>query len=757
MCNLWLSPFFIDKTKSNEKIVPTNSHLNAYLDGYENSKVMEGVELLSEKFRFFNWLVEFPNVFRSEKRGFDVVLGNPPWDVMQFKFDEFFAGRYPSTINFTSSEREDFIGGLEVDDKNNFERYWEEKKKVEREYLYVKESGQYPLTSYGRPNLYGLFSELSENLKNEKGHSGIIVESGIATASSTKRFFSYLVENRKIKSFYDFSNKGKLFPSVDSRYKFCLMTMADFSEKMQLVQFCTDVSDIRRKEKIITISPLDIQRLNPLTKTLPVFRAQYDADLTVKLYRNNPILNDEGKETFNIKRIFNIGLSEIKKKCVSEDSCDVVRMYESKMIRQYDNKFATYVNGGIEKLKGDKKISNRVGSRNFYPKKELEEKLNKYNWRFDWLFCWRDICRSDDERTFIATIIPREATDFTMRVGFPCLSAAGSEHFLLANMNSIVFDYIARQKIGGTHMSDYITGQLPIIELSRYCKEDDQYIRERVLELIYWNDDVKAFAIYLGFNGSPYPYDRDRRAKIMSDLDAYYAHLYGLTRDELRYILDPADVMGEDYPSETFRGLKNKEIKEFGEYRTRRLVLEAYDQLARQRFAAEPEKPIVPGPLREVAAGGWASPPIENPEIRAMQVLAAVLQTWNKRVSASQAQLAAVLVEKPRLVTAQLSYDQDQWLHAVGEEAKQINQHGLSALPRPDYAWGNAFREMVARGWLIEDQDTWRLGESVPPELFVEWALGRAGIVKALVENRGAELGDELQDEIREVWSGVAA
>ena len=55
----------------------------------------------------------------------------------------------------------------------------------------------------------------------------------------------------------------------------------------------------------------------------------------------------------------------------------------------------------------------------------------------------------------------------------------------------------------------------------------------------------------------------------------------GLTRDELRYVLDPSDVLGDDYPSETFRVLKNKEIKEFGEYRTRRLVLEAWDKLER--------------------------------------------------------------------------------------------------------------------------------------------------------------------------------
>ncbi len=66
---------------------------------------------------------------------------------------------------------------------------------------------------------------------------------------------------------------------------------------------------------------------------------------------------------------------------------------------------------------------------------------------------------------------------------------------------------------------------------------------------------------------------------LRAELDAYYARLYGLTRDELRYILDPKEVHGEDFSGETFRVLKEKEVKQFGEYRTRRLVLEAWDKL----------------------------------------------------------------------------------------------------------------------------------------------------------------------------------
>jgi hypothetical protein len=75
----------------------------------------------------------------------------------------------------------------------------------------------------------------------------------------------------------------------------------------------------------------------------------------------------------------------------------------------------------------------------------------------------------------------------------------------------------------------------------------------------------------------PFRWGEVRRAQLRAGLDAYYTPLYGLTRDELRYILDPKEVCGKNFPGETFCVLKEKEVKQFGEYRTRRLVLEAWD------------------------------------------------------------------------------------------------------------------------------------------------------------------------------------
>ena len=148
---------------------------------------------------------------------------------------------------------------------------------------------------------------------------------------------------------------------------------------------------------------------------------------------------------------------------------------------------------------------------------------------------------------------------------------------LVADFDSMVHDWATRQKIGGINFNFYVKRQIATLPPSAYTQADIDYIVPRVLELTYTSHSLKPWAEDLGFAGEPFRWDEDRRALLRAELDARYARLYGLTRDELRYILDPADLLGPDYPSETFRVLKEKELAAFGEYRTQRLVLEAWD------------------------------------------------------------------------------------------------------------------------------------------------------------------------------------
>jgi hypothetical protein len=197
-----------------------------------------------------------------------------------------------------------------------------------------------------------------------------------------------------------------------------------------------------------------------------------------------------------------------------------------------------------------------------------------------WLMGWRDVCRATDERTLIASAMPPAGVNhktplwFALQATTPAHSAA-----FLANACALVLDYVARQKVGGTSMSYFLIKQFPFLPPDRYTTADLEFIRSRVLKLTYTNNEMAAWGNALGHDGPPFAFDVRRRAEWRAELDAYFARLYDLNRDELRYILDPADVEGSDYPTETFRVLKANDEREFGEYRTRTLVLEAWDKL----------------------------------------------------------------------------------------------------------------------------------------------------------------------------------
>lgn len=203
-----------------------------------------------------------------------------------------------------------------------------------------------------------------------------------------------------------------------------------------------------------------------------------------------------------------------------------------------------------------------------------------------WLMGWRDVALRSVERTAIAPVLPLVGVDHNtpLWIAKAAPSPAHAAAFL-GNLDALVWDYLARQKIGGTSMAYFYLKQLPFLPSVRYTEADLAFIVPRMLELTYTAHDLAGWARDLGHDGPPFPFHPERRAQLRAELDAYYARLYGLTRDELRYILDPADVMGEDYPSETFRVLKNKEMRDLGEYRTQRLVLAAWDKFEKGGLA----------------------------------------------------------------------------------------------------------------------------------------------------------------------------
>lgn len=271
-------------------------------------------------------------------------------------------------------------------------------------------------------------------------------------------------------------------------------------------------------------------------------------------------------------------------------------LYEAKMVTYFDNRWGYYPDGADDDTRAlprpDKNqkldASYDISPRFWVDSSEVETRLNSKDWHKQWMIGHRGLTNNTNERTFITSLVPRRGAGnslpiWTFSDNIPANKCAG----LYANSTVLVLDFVVRNKIGGTNLNLFYLKQFPFLAPDFYTETRLAFITPRVLELTYTSHSLAPFARDLGHDGPPFAWDEDRRADLRADLDAFYARAYGLTRDELRYILDPADVKGPDYPSETFRVLKEKEIRTHGEYRTRRLVLAAWDRMeANDEFTA---------------------------------------------------------------------------------------------------------------------------------------------------------------------------
>lgn len=629
--DLLVGAYLLPKREGAETSIPTSATLYLTLLGdtlpSEQQLAMTSSRAACYEARVLHWPLAFPQVFAGG--GFDCVLGNPPWERIKLQEEEFFATRNRDVAEAKNkAERSQRIqwlaeGMLAQNLFPQFEHAPHEclaEKRLYTEFITARrtaeaasvfahvngeDGGRYPLTGVGDVNTYALFAETISQITHASGRAGFIVPTGIATDDGTKAYFGEITQKGRLVSLFDIENREAVFPSVHRSYKFCLLTIGQ-AEVAEFVCFAAQVSQLTDPRRHFTLTPDEFRLINPNTLTCPVFRSERDAELTKKIYRAAPVLireavwEGEGKSaklllpaqnSWSISLMTMIHMSADSHLFHEQRVLGAVPLYEAKMIHQFDHRWATYTS---EDESRDVTDSERVDPaftltpRYWVDKTEVEERLLKrdrdgniiWSWDRDWLIGWRGIARATDERSVIGTVFPRVAVGNSCHLVLP--SSEISPNLiacLIANVSVLVFDFVARQKVGGANFNFFIPKQLPTLPPEVYTETDLAYISARILELTYTAYDLKPWAEDLGFEGEPFDFDLDRRAQLRAELDAYYAKLYGLTRDELRYILDPTDIMGDDYPSETFRVLKNKELKEFGEYRTRRLVLEAWDKL----------------------------------------------------------------------------------------------------------------------------------------------------------------------------------
>lgn len=616
-------------------------------------QMREEIKRLGKQYRFFHWHLAFPDVFSLPAKdrplendqtgwnhGFDVVLGNPPWERIKIQEKEWFAERQPKIAGAANAAaRRRMIQSLKTEDFSLYRAFIEDRRKADGETVLVRESGRYPLCGRGDVNTYSIFAELNRQLINTGGQLGCIVPSGIASDDTTKFFFQDIMEKKSLVSLHDFENREKIFPAIDSRIKFCLLTLAGPKRPAihgaEFIFYAHRVSDLLDNDRRLILNADDIALLNPITRTCPVLRSRHELELLRRLHRQGVLIESHEWKGFYIRLVHmddhadEIALERDLGEGYFTSFFDFIgkanhysRIIEPKLVHHFDHRYGSFeevsdhdANAGKAKLvttSEHKDPSFTVKPRYWIKTSIFRKILIKYPPQRGWLLGYRDITNTTNERTCIATVIPETATTVSM----PCIGVGETSMrpFLQANLSVFCFDFAVRTKVPGTHLMWGIFKQLPILTPAIYelqCPWSLEpltlrdWLSPRVLELSYTAWDLQAFGLDCGWSGPPFRWNEERRLLLRCELDAAYFHLYLGSDDEWNKQPEallsafPTPRSSLDYVMETFPIVKRKDVEKYGDYRTKLLIQRCYDAMKEAIETGKPYQTILDPPAAD--------------------------------------------------------------------------------------------------------------------------------------------------------------
>jgi len=566
--------------------------------------------------RAMKWEEKFPEVFGRESPGFDCVIGNPPWERLKLQEREFFALSAPqiaSAVN--AADRRRRIKALETANPALYAKYQEALAEADRMLKYARSSGRYPLTGKGDINTYVLFAELASRIVAPSGRVGLLVPSGIATDKTTAKFFNQLMDTGTLLRLYDFENRQGIFADLHRSFKFSILNFGGAAVRFDaadFVFFTHELQELRDKQRHIPLSAADMKVLNPNTKTCPVFRHRRDAEITKAIYARVPVLIDrnrkQGGNPWGVRfiRMFDqtndaelFATPEmLRKKRYRPEGNRWIRgkkvylpLYEAKMVQAYDHRAA-----GVEIAKANWVRQGQTVAPTLVERQNPEHVAMPRWWvhaqavtdalgpeQPPVLLAYKDVTSPTNQRTMIAAFVPLAGVVnsapliFTPGVPFP------RQCCLLANLNSMAYDFVARQKVGGVHLNFFIVEQLPTLAPDAYeapCPWDskktlEQWISDRVLRLSCTAHDMEPLAKACRMKPPVHKWKPDERSAIKAELDAAYFLLYGIGREDMIYMLTAFQTTRAKAAPDLFEPDPDKVLSHAGQQ-----IVRAYDALA---------------------------------------------------------------------------------------------------------------------------------------------------------------------------------
>ncbi|MGH8771236.1 MAG: Eco57I restriction-modification methylase domain-containing protein, partial [Burkholderiales bacterium] len=590
------------------------------------NSLLEKARDLAAREHFLHWQTAFPAVWADRaRRGFDAVIGNPPWDRIKLQEVEWFAERKPEIAKAArASDRRRMIEAL----KEKEDPLWREceaaKDTAETAARVFRECGDYPLLSTGDMNLYCLFVERAQSLVHPRGMVGLLTPSGIAADKGAADFFRTLTtpppftgedEGARLAALFDFENRnnpgGSYFPDVDSRFKFCTLVFGGENRafaQSRCAFYLHDVRELANADRILALSAADFAAVNPNTGGAPIFRTKRDAEITTGIYRRQPVFVDRRsnsqKKVWPVRYVTMFHMTNDSRLFLRRDELEkrgwypvehnrykkgeaiALPLYEGKMVQMYDHRAANVVvNAANVHRPAQQEAVSLAHHRDpkFSPQPQFwvgkSDVDNVYSG--EWIVGFKEITAPTNERSMIACLAPGVGFGNKLPLWIPeedtesRYSSFGP--LLLANLNAFVFDFVVRQKLQGQTLNLFIVEQLPLIRPEQFEAKIDEttiadFVRGEVLRLSYSAWDLQPFARDLGYDGPPFKWDEDDRRHRIARLDALFFRLYGISRDDAAYILD------------TFPIVREQDERAFGRYLTKDMILAYMNAVAAGDF-----------------------------------------------------------------------------------------------------------------------------------------------------------------------------
>jgi hypothetical protein len=593
--DLFIAAFFLAKNSGSRSTIPTTGHLLRLLGGQPIEKAMEeAVVQASKNFRFFHWHLRFGEVM--VRGGFDCVLGNPPWEMPQVNEVEFFSA-YPEIANSSGSVRKKNIQAALSIDPNLAMRFSSYRQFLSALANFKKYgNGKSSLKDAKKPNMFSMFTELAyKNLCSDKRaltSMGYVVPTSLLTDEGSSKLVRQIVEKKHLRSCFDFSNRKQIFKDVQGNINFSLIAITKGAQSHQPIRMICQLTDTKQLQRLeafaYTVTADQLSLINPDTLSLPICSSQADVALLARIHDQVSKIRPEVRQgLFNMTSDSAIFIRTEDHK----PQPGLIQLYESKNIGIYDSRYSDFKGIHSSKAYGTHPATTKLlasektdpiralHTRYYLSLQNLEERISS-EWHEDYFLVMRtSMSASQDSRSVRSTLVPKAGIGNSLAVLYPSFNDRREVLAILTFLNSIVIDFCAKKKVSGANLNGYIIKQLPLLNPNSLTTDELDFLCSRA-------------AIVLARNGSlPSSFDSTiQQARktlehkdsptLIAELDAMVAFLYGLNRSDLEFILGMDSKHSENSQSiDTFRVLRSQEIREFGEFRTLRLVLEAWDHL----------------------------------------------------------------------------------------------------------------------------------------------------------------------------------